>query len=69
MATKNTMEITKSYWKLVSYTTDAGSRGYYYQTTTLATYVIINGEKVGIVSDVSSAKILSTKSWLIRDLP
>ncbi len=35
-----------------------GAGGYYYQTTTSATYVIINGENVGIVSDVSSAKNL-----------
>ncbi|KJR46490.1 hypothetical protein UF75_3102 [Desulfosporosinus sp. I2] len=33
-----------------------GGGTYYYQTTTSAAYVIINGETVGIVSNVSSAK-------------
>lgn len=38
-----------------------GGGTYYYQTTTSAAYVIINGETVGIVSNVSSAKNLIYK--------
>lgn len=38
-----------------------GGGTYYYQSTTSAAYVIINGETVGIVSNVSSAKDLIDK--------